>query len=177
MRIRHGLISIALAVLPVTAVGQSEPLATAQLIDREGREVGKVTFRETATNGLLVTVSLVAGGLPAGQHAFHIHEKGSCAPNFQAAGDHFNPEGHQHGVLAADGPHAGDLPNLHIPASGDYVVEMVASRLSLGGRKPGNLLDEDGSAVVIHAKPDDHKSQPSGDAGDRIACGVVQRAS
>jgi superoxide dismutase, Cu-Zn family len=136
-----------------------------------------VTFRETATGGVLITASFIAKGLPPGPHAFHVHEKGACAPNFDAAGDHFDPEGHQHGALAAQGAHAGDLPNLHIPESGNYVVEMVAARLSLKPRDPGNVLDEDGSTIVVHAKPDDYKSQPSGEAGDRIACGVIQRAS
>ena len=177
MRICHGLIAIALATTPVLAVAQTEALATAELHDREGRQVGKVTFRETSTGGLLITASFVAKALPAGPHAFHVHEKGACAPSFEAAGDHFDPEGHQHGALAAHGAHAGDLPNLHIPESGAYVVEMVAARLSLKPRDPGNVLDQDGSAIVVHAKPDDYKSQPSGEAGDRIACGVIQRAS
>jgi len=177
MRACHVLISIALAVLPTVAAAQTEPLATAELHDRDGRQVGKVTFRQTAGNGVLITASFVAGGLPPGPHAFHVHEKGTCAPNFEAAGEHFDPEGHQHGALAAQGAHAGDLPNLHLPERGEHVVEMMAARLSLQPRAPGNLLDEDGSAVVVHAKPDDYKSQPSGKAGDRIACGVVRRAS
>lgn len=177
MRVSHCLIAIALATLPAAAGAQTEPIAGAELHDREGRQVGKVTFRQTAAGGVLIVVNVAAGGLPAGPHALHVHEKGACTPNFDAAGDHFDPGGHQHGALAVRGAHAGDLPNLHIPQSGAYAVEIMADRLSLEPRAPGDLLDEDGSAIVVHAKPDDYKSQPSGAAGDRIACGVIRRAS
>lgn len=177
MRLGLCLAAIALVAIPFTGWAQLEPIAAAELHDREGRRIGKVVFRQTAARGLAITASFVSGGPPAGQHGFHIHEKGACAPNFEAAGDHFAPEGHQHGVLAARGPHAGDLPNLHIPDSGEHMVEVFATALSLEPCASGNLLDEDGSAVVVHANPDDHKTQPSGNAGDRIACGVIRRAS
>lgn len=177
MRRRDCLAAIMLAAIPAAGWAQSEPIAAAEVHDREGRQIGKVVFRQTAGHGVVVTASFVAGGLPAGQHGSHIHEKGACAPDFAAAGDHFASQGHQHGVLALRGAHAGDLPNLHIPAAGEHVVEIFAAALSLEPRAPGNLLDADGSAVVVHAKPDDYKSQPSGDAGERIACGVIRRAS
>lgn len=177
MRLRSCLAAVAIAAIPLPGWAQLEPIAAAEVHDREGRRIGKVMFRQTAARGLAITASFVSGGLPAGQHGFHIHKKGACAPNFEAAGDHFAPEGHQHGVLALRGAHAGDLPNLHIPGTGEHVVEVFAPALSLGPRAPGSLLDQDGSAIVVHAKPDDYKSQPSGDAGDRIACGVIRRAS
>ncbi|WP_119420162.1 superoxide dismutase family protein [Desertibaculum subflavum] len=177
MRLRPCLAAMVFATVPLTGWAQSEPIAVAEMHDRDGREIGKVVFRQTAAHGVAITAGFISGGLPAGQHGFHVHEKGACAPDFAAAGDHFAPEGHQHGVLALRGAHAGDLPNLHIPKTGEHVVEFFAAALSLEPRTAGNLLDEDGSAVVVHAKPDDYKSQPSGDAGDRIACGVIRRAS
>jgi Cu-Zn family superoxide dismutase len=177
MRARHYLAAAAMLALPASGWAQTELIAAAQLHDREGRPVGEVTFRQASAGGVLITASFVAGGLPAGPRALHIHETGACTPKFDAAGDHFDPDDRQHGALAARGAHAGDLPNLHIPERGPYVVEMRATRLSLEPRAPGNLLDDDGSAVVVHAKPDDYKSQPAGDAGDRIACGVIRRAS
>jgi len=99
----------------------------------------------------------------------------SQAPLYFPQDGHFNPAGHKHGMLA--GPaHAGDMPNLHIPQSGELSVEVLNSAVTLAKGKPNSVFDNDGSAIVIHAKADDYKSDPAGNAGDRIACGVIQES-
>lgn len=145
--------------------------ASSELQDTEGRVVGTVALVQTDGAGVLLNVSV--SSLPPGSHAFHIHETGKCEGDFKSAGGHFNPEGHQHGMLTEGGPHAGDLPNIHIPASGTLNVEIVAPHVALPKDAENTLFDEDGSAFVVHAGVDDYKSQPSGDAGGRIACGVI----
>ena len=90
-------------------------------------------------------------------------------------GPHFNPSNHKHGMMAGEG-HAGDMPNLYIPQSGELSVEVLNSAVSLEKGKPNSLFDNDGSALVIHAKADDYKTDPAGNAGDRIACGVIQQS-
>jgi Cu-Zn family superoxide dismutase len=155
----------------------SGEVAVAELHDPGGKLVGTLTVSQTADHGVVIAASFIAGALPKGRHGFHVHAVGKCSPDFAAAGDHFDHGGHQHGELAANGPHAGDLPNLHLPETGPHTVEIFAPYLSLKPGDPGNLLDDDGSAFVVHAEPDDYESQPSGGAGDRIACGVVQQAS
>jgi Cu-Zn family superoxide dismutase len=113
-------------------------------------------------------------GLPPGDHALHVHAAGKCEPPFTTAGGHFNPDSKKHGLTLAEGHHAGDMPNLHIPASGELTVEVMNTAVTLDKDKPNSVLDADGSAIVIHAGADDYKTDPTGKAGDRIACGVVQ---
>jgi Cu-Zn family superoxide dismutase len=117
-----------------------------------------------------------------GEHGLHIHETGECtAPDFSSAGGHFNPTDAEHGLLQPDGPHAGDLPNIWIEADGsaDYTVTTNLITLEPGdGQRPAqmgdrSLFDSDGSAVVLHAGPDDYITDPAGDSGDRLACGVI----
>lgn len=154
------------AALPAAAQSASAPLK-----DGSGKEVGSVNLTQTP-HGVLINVSVK--GLPAGEHAFHVHAVGKCEPPFTSAGGHFNPGGKKHGLLAAEGHHAGDMPNLHIPQSGDLIVEIMNTDITLEKGKPNSLFDADGSAVVVHAGTDDYKTDPTGDAGGRIACGVVQ---
>ena len=108
----------------------------------------------------------------AGEHAFHIHAVGKCEPPFTTAGGHFNPAQHKHGFMSGEG-HAGDMPNLHVPEGGALSIEVLNRDVTLAKGKPNSVFDADGSAIVIHAKADDYKSDPAGNAGDRIACGVV----
>ena len=143
-------------------------MARAMLKDPSGKEMGEVTLQQTP-GGILVRGNL--SGVPAGEHAIHIHETGKCeGPDFKTAGGHFNPGKKQHGLMSPKGKHAGDLPNLFVGQDGNLQFEHFANN----GLKLKSLMDKDGSAVVVHAQADDHKTDPAGDAGGRIACGTVE---
>jgi Cu-Zn family superoxide dismutase len=147
--------------------------AAARLIGTDGKEVGSVLLEQTPS-GVLLTAS--ATGLSAGVHAFHIHETGQCDPadGFKSAGGHYAPGGSEHGFKAEGGPHAGDLPNVHVGEDGILEAEYFTDRVSLRDDAEATVFDDDGSAFVIHSDDDDYQSQPSGAAGDRIACGVIE---
>ena len=141
-------------------------VATAALVDSAGRPAGRATVREVA-GGLRVTID--ARGLPAGTHGAHLHTVGLCdAPAFTTAGPHWNPAGTKHGSMNPQGPHAGDLPNLLIGKDGRGTLGVVLTGATLDG-----LLDTDGAAIVVHATADDLMTDPSGNSGVRIACGVL----
>ena len=143
--------------------------AFAVLKDASGKEVGQVTLTSTPS-GVLMSLDLTA--VPAGEHAFHVHAAGKCEPpDFKSAGPHFNPDETKHGLMNVEGPHAGDMPNLHVPSDGKLQIEVLNPTVTLSAESA--LLDEDGSAVIVHAAADDYKTDPAGNAGDRIACGVV----
>jgi len=170
-------IRIAIALAAALAAGQTLAQdmmgASASLKGPDGGDRGTVTFAQTPA-GVVITAELT--GLPPGVHAFHLHQTGACTPDFGAAGGHYNPAGAEHGFMAAGGPHAGDMPNIHVPDSGNLTIEVLNPNVSLGESDPATLFDDDGSAVVIHDGADDYSSQPSGAAGNRIACGVVEKA-
>jgi len=149
------------------AVAQS---AKASLKDQKGAEVGTVDLTQTPA-GVMLRLSLK--GLPGGERAFHIHAAGRCEPPFTTAGGHFNPGGQKHGLLVGPG-HAGDMPNLHVPDNGVFVIEILNAAVTLEKGKPNSLFQSGGTSIVIHAGKDDYKSDPAGNAGDRIACGVIQ---
>lgn len=160
------------AVLLAAATSPSQAqTAKAALKGADGQDVGSVALTQTPGGVLLV---LSVKGLPPGEHAFHVHAVGKCEAPFTSAGGHFNPGNKKHGVMAADGAHAGDMPNLHVPAGGELTVEVVNAAVTLEKGKPNSLFDADGSAVIIHAGKDDYKTDPTGEAGGRIACGVLQ---
>jgi Cu-Zn family superoxide dismutase len=161
-----GAIILALTSLPVAA--QS---AKALLKSGEGKDVGSAELTQTPAG---VVIRLAVKGLPAGEHAFHVHDVGKCEPPFTSAGGHFNPSGKKHGMMAAEGYHAGDMPNLHIPTSGEIVVEVLNAAITLEKGKPNSLFGPDGTALIIHAGKDDYKTDPTGEAGGRIACGIIQ---
>jgi Cu-Zn family superoxide dismutase len=143
--------------------------ARAVLKDKDGKEVGKVELTDTPS-GVLMRLNL--DGVSPGDHAFHVHAVGKCEPpDFKSAGPHFNPDETEHGLMNAEGPHAGDMPNLHVPDSGKLTVEVLNEMVTLDAEPA--LLDQDGSAIVVHAGADDYTTDPAGNAGDRIACGVV----
>jgi len=144
--------------------------AKASLKDQKGADVGTVDLTQTPA-GVMLKLSLK--GVPAGERAFHIHGVGKCEPPFTSAGGHFNPGGHKHGLLVGQG-HAGDMPNLHVPDSGVFVIEILNSAVTLEKGKPNSLFHDGGTSIVIHAGKDDYKSDPAGNAGDRIACGIIQ---
>jgi superoxide dismutase, Cu-Zn family len=148
----------------------SAQVAKATLKDAAGKTVGEATLVQT-NEGVLVRLQV--NGVAPGEHAFHVHAVGKCDPPFESAGGHFNPSTKKHGLAATDGPHAGDMPNLHIPSNGDLSIEVLNSIVTLQKGPPNSVFDSDGSALVIHAKADDYKSDPAGNAGDRVACGVI----
>ena len=163
------LLFLAVACRPTSGDGRR---ATAAMLDSSGRAVGTLTLRDVPGPSLVIEGEL--RGLPAGTHGIHFHAVGQCdtAGAFASAGGHFNPASRKHGLENAEGPHAGDLPNLVIEADGVATVRMTTPRVSLGDGA-ASLLDADGSAVVVHATQDDQRTDPAGNSGARIACGVV----
>lgn len=122
-----------------------------------------------------VKISLKVEGLEPGKHGVHLHETAKCeGPDFESAGAHFNPDNAEHGVENENGPHAGDLPNVEVAEDGTGEYEFTIQHVSLLADEDNSLLDDDGSALVVHDKEDDGKTDPSGDSGDRIACGVLE---
>lgn len=145
----------------------------ATLINASGANVGRAILTQGPT-GLLIRIE--ADGLTPGWHGVHIHATGQCAAPFTSAGAHINhgePKA-PHGLLNAQGPDDGDLPNIHADAQGQVRAEVFTTRARIAADGPGQWLwDADGSALVIHANVDDHRSQPIGGAGDRVACGIM----
>jgi len=166
------LVCIALSIA-LGAAKAPKLSAKAELHDAQGKAVGTVTFKPAAAG---VKISLRVMGLPAGTHAFHIHTAGQCeAPDFKTAGGHFNPEQKKHGLKNPDGPHAGDMPNITVGANGKGKATVVNTRVTLG-EGDNSLFHEGGTAIVIHEKADDDMSDPAGNAGSRIACGVIEKS-
>ena len=161
------LLSAGLSVVLPAAV----MAATAILKLPDGKEMGMLSLVQTG-DGVKITGTV--SGLEPGEHAFHIHETGKCdPPDFKSAGGHFNPLGTPHGKHGG-GPHAGDMDNLTAGDDGKVAIDVVNGRVSLNPNGKISVFDADGSAIVIHAGPDDYSSQPSGAAGSRVACGVIQ---
>jgi superoxide dismutase, Cu-Zn family len=146
--------------------------AKATLKDAQGKTLGEATLRESSA-GVLVKLDLQ--GVPTGPHALHIHTVGKCdPPDFMTAGGHFNPTTMKHGLLAAGGPHAGDMPNVFVPADGKLSIEVLDANVTIAaGAK--SVFDTDGSALMLHAAADDYTTDPTGSAGGRLACGVITR--
>ena len=163
----------ALALVPAASAMSHGGMKQARAVmhDAEGNELGVVNFAENG-NGVLIEAELT--GLPPGERAFHLHETGSCEDGFQAAGDHYNPAGNEHGTLNPNGAHAGDLPNIWVAESGEAVHDVITTDVTLAEGEANTLFDEDGSAVVIHENPDSYEAEAG--AGGRIACGVIERA-
>jgi len=142
--------------------------ASAVLHDLVGVRVGTVSFMDTYS-GLLVVGDIA--GLGLGAHAIHLHAVGRCVSPFTSAGAHFNPLGKKHGFKNADGPHLGDMPNIDTPAAGRLHFEFLVPGVTLRGENA--LLDGDGASIVIHSSRDDYATDPAGNSGSRIACGVI----
>lgn len=165
----HGL-ALASAFAFAMPVFATQP-ASAQIKGANGEDHGTATFTQTPS-GVLIKAQLK--GLPPGEKGFHIHAVGECVAPFTSAGGHFNPYGKKHGLMSADGPHAGDMPNIHIGASGELTIEVLNTFVTLEDGKPNSLRGGKGTSLMVHAKHDDHASDPAGDAGPRIACGVIR---
>ncbi len=160
---------LAAGLAPANA--QVQETAAGNMVNADGGEIGTATFEQTPA-GVLIKTDIT--NLPAGEHGFHIHETGKCDPKdaFKSAGGHY-AAGMKHGFMVEGGPHPGDMPNVTVGSDGVLKVSVLNDRVSVrDGDNP--LLDDDGSALMIHSGADDYTSQPSGDAGDRIACAVIQ---
>jgi superoxide dismutase, Cu-Zn family len=156
------------------ALGQDRlPMGKAELHNSQGELVGIVTVAET-TDGVRVVAHVL--NLPPGYHGFHIHEAGKCEPpGFKSAGEHFNPYSAAHGLKHPTGNHAGDLPNLLVAPDGTGVLVAHTPLVTLRAGQ-NSLFHDGGAAFIVHSQPDDQLTNPSGNSGDRIACGVITRA-
>lgn len=142
------------------------------LVNSEGMQIATATLSEQSLGG--VKIILEADSLPPGEHGFHIHDQGACVPpDFKSAGSHYNPTNSQHGFDNPKGPHAGDLKNITVEADGTVYAELEAPMVTLNPDGENTLFTDEGTTLVIHSDPDDYVSQPAGNAGARIACGVI----
>ena len=160
------------ALLVPAAVAAQDPQARAVLKDAKGATVGTAKLAAERDG---VSVSLQVQGLPPGTHAFHVHAVGKCdPPDFTSAGPHFNPTGKKHGTKNPEGHHMGDLPNVEVSAAGKGEAKTVVKGATFAAG-PNSLFGPQGTALVVHEKPDDEMTDPAGNAGPRIACGVIER--
>ncbi|HEX6558703.1 MAG TPA: superoxide dismutase family protein [Longimicrobiales bacterium] len=157
----------------VSVAGDTSARASAQIQNAAGETVAVASLRQEPAG---VVIAITASGLSGGSHGIHIHTVGTCAAAgatpFGSAGGHFNPLGKAHGLSNPNGAHAGDMPNLVIGPDGKGELRVTNDRVTLTGGANA-LLDADGSAIVIHAGPDDQMSDPAGNSGARVACGVI----
>jgi Cu-Zn family superoxide dismutase len=145
---------------------------TVEMKNAKGESVGTAKISDS---GAGVKIAFTGKNLPAGEHAFHFHAVAKCeGPAFTSAGGHFNPDMKKHGLQNPDGPHNGDMPNFTVKENGTAKVSVVNTKVTLGDG-PNSLFTNGGTALMIHAKADDMKSDPAGNAGDRIACGVITK--
>ncbi|MXQ52951.1 superoxide dismutase family protein [Shimazuella alba] len=167
---------LAIFVASTTLVGCSDAAkskeAVAQMMDSKGMNVGTIQLTESQDG---VHMKMNVKNLPVGAHAFHIHTVGKCtAPDFKSAGPHFNPTDKEHGHLNPKGSHAGDLGNITVKSDGTFTLTKTIAGVTLEKGQKNSLFQTGGTAFVIHEKPDDEKSNPAGNAGSRIVCGVVK---
>jgi Cu-Zn family superoxide dismutase len=164
------LCAVGAALAPAAPAAAAEK-AYANLIGADGKDVGRIELVETLA-GVLITARLK--GLPPGPHGFHIMEFGKCEPPFSSAGNILNPLGAKHGLKSDEGPAMGDMPNLYAAASGEVTVELLNPFVTLAPDADGSLIRDSGTAFIIRANADDHKTHPDGNSGARIACGVIK---
>jgi Cu-Zn family superoxide dismutase len=154
------------------AKSSKTPSKTVNLQNAQGKSVGTALLQQSDIG---VAIKLNVHDLPPGDHGIHVHQAAKCeGPDFKSAGPHFNPDGKKHGLENPDGPHAGDIPNFIVDANGKSKATVLAKGVTLGDGA-NSVFSNGGTALVIHAKADDGKTDPSGNSGDRIACGVVTK--
>ncbi|MBP3038620.1 superoxide dismutase family protein [Bacillaceae bacterium Marseille-Q3522] len=166
-----------LLIVPLLLTGCMEEKISkldVEMFNADGDSLGNITLTEKA-QGLEFALDL--SGLTPGVHAIHVHDSGNCQPpDFKSAGDHFNPDQKKHGLLHPEGSHAGDLPNIIVKEDQTVKVTFMAPQVTLRDGKT-SLFTKKGTSIVINDQADDGMSQPAGDAGDRIACGVIAKKS
>lgn len=171
---RIHLIAMGLSLLAVPLLAKAKDAVVVPLKTSAGQDAGTATFSAMKKGG--VEIKLKLENLPIGDHAVHIHEKPVCdAPDFKTAGGHFNPDGKKHGTMNPEGHHNGDLPqNVTIGENHTGEATFKVNYLSLDPASPNWIYLNGGTSVMVHEKPDDMKTDPTGNAGNRIACGVIQ---
>ncbi|SRR5258707_1165933 len=170
---KRGSILFASLMVGSIAYGKNQPAtAHADLINSQGEKVGTATLTESK-KGVQVTID--ASKLPPGEHGFHFHTAGKCdPPDFKTAEGHFNPEGKKHGFKNPEGPHAGDMKNVKVGGDGTLKVKVVDATVTLREGK-NSLFQPSGTSIVMHEKIDDYVTDPAGNSGNRIVCGVISK--
>jgi Cu-Zn family superoxide dismutase len=172
VKLQNIVAMVGLLTLPVSGFAQKEKPVKVELHDAQGKSVGTATLSPAAKG---VNIDLDLKGMTPGEHGMHIHQTAKCeGPGFTTAGGHLNPDSKQHGLDNPQGPHAGDMPNFTVKADGTAKTKVVAPGITMG-TDSHSIFSNGGTALIIHAKQDDEKTDPSGNSGDRVVCGTIAK--